>query len=176
MSEPAARHEERVLTSLMLAVLIVAALAFMREGPHYDNALAGGRFFVIAFFAGALSGFLGWVRASGVAPTLGFSAAQRAPWLASIALGLVFATAGSYVNRTYAMPTDRSIIAEFNSLTEAKNDRWQLMVKMPEGHFQRFLVTSEAAEALKNSKTVRLGIARGVLGADVIAKFEAMQK
>ena len=106
MNAPAGYPSERVLTSLLLAVLIIAGVALLREGPQFDNVIDGWRFFTLAFFSGALAGFLGWTRMFNVVPTLKLSGAHRHPWLAALALGLVCAAGASYFNRTFATPTN----------------------------------------------------------------------
>src|SRR5688572_32653423 len=82
LNDPARRHEARVLTSLLLVALIIAGVLLVREGPHFDNVIDGERFFVIAFFAGALAGFLLWTYFSGGTPVFSCSGANRNPWLA----------------------------------------------------------------------------------------------
>src|SRR6185436_12773896 len=120
-------------------------------------------FFTIAFFAGALAGFLLWTRFAGSTPVLSFSGANRNPWLAALVLGFALAAAASYVNRTYAAPTDRAVSAEIDSVTEARGDRWNVTVKMPDGTYQRYVASPAVAATLKNEKAVRLSIARGAL-------------
>ena len=176
MSEPARIHEERVLTSLLLAALVTAGVAMLREGPQFDNVMGGWSFFTIAFFAGALAGFLGWTRVSGATPTLRVSGAHRHPWLAALVLGLAFAAAASYLNRTFASPADRALTAEIDSVAEGKGDRWHVTVKTPDGRYQRYLISHEVAAALKNEKLVRMSIARGALGYDYIAGFEPLKR
>ena len=43
MSEPAAApsSDEKVLNGLLLAVLFIAGVVLVREGPHFDNVLDG---------------------------------------------------------------------------------------------------------------------------------------
>ncbi len=176
MNEPARIHEEKVLTSLLLAALVTAGVAIVREGPQFDNVIGGWSFFTIAFFTGALAGFLGWTRVSGATPTLRFSGARRHPWLAALVLGLAFTAAASYLNRTFAPPADRAITAEIDSVAEGKGDRWHVTVKTPDGRYQRYLISKDAAAALKNEKMVRLSIARGALGYDYISGFEPLRR
>lgn len=172
MNEAVRKHEERVLTSLLLVALIVAGVLMVREGPQYDNVIDGWRFFLIAFFAGALAGFIAWTRVSGVTPTLSFAGPHRNPWLAALVLGLTFAATASYVNRTFASPAHRSITAEIDSVMEGKGDRWHVTVKMPEGYYPRYVIPENVATSLKKEPMVRLSIARGALGYDFVAGFE----
>ena len=81
MSTPAPRSDEKVITGLLLAVLILAAIALLREGPNYDNVLESWRFFTTVFFTGMLLGFLGWTQAFHTVPTLSFAAPHRQPWI-----------------------------------------------------------------------------------------------
>ena len=171
MNDPARRHEARVLTSLLLVALIIAGVLLVREGPHFDNVIGGERFFVIAFFAGALAGFLLWTHFSVGTPAFSFSGTNRNPWLAALILGLMTASAVSYVNRTFASPAERAITAEIDSVAEGRGDRWHVTVKMPDGTYQRYLTSKEVAATLKNEKAARLDIARGALGYDFIAGF-----
>ena len=60
--------DERVLNGLLLAILFVAGVVMVREGPHYDNVFDGWPFFTSAFFVGALAGFLGWTYSFGARP------------------------------------------------------------------------------------------------------------
>lgn len=172
MSEPAPRADEKVLTSLLLAVVILAAVALMKEGPQYDNVLESWRFFNTAFFTGALVGFLGWTQTFRIVPTLSLKPADRQPWIAAFALGLVFTVAGSWINRQYTTPTGRSIVAEIETVKELKDERWQLSVKHGDGFYQRYPISKETAAALQNQKSVRLEISRGVIGFDLITRFE----
>jgi len=172
MSEPAPRADEKVLTSLLLGVIILAAVALMREGPQYDNVLDGWRFFNTAFFTGALLGFLGWTQGFGIVPTLSLKPQYRQPWIAAFALALVFTVAGSWLNRTFTTPGGRSIVGTVDSLREIKDDRWQLWVKNADGSFQRFQITKETAAALQNQTMVKMEVARGIMGFDVITRFE----
>ena len=176
MNAPSKTHEERVLTSLLLVALITAGVALAREGPNFDNVIDGWRFFNIAFFSGALAGFLGWTRASGVTPALKFSGSHRHPWLAALVLALAAAVAASYLNRTFATPTGRSFTGEIDSIAEGKGKRWHVTVNMPNGLRQRYLISKDAATALKNEREVRLKISRGVLGFDYIAEFEPSKR
>ena len=175
MSEPAPRPDEKVLTSLLLAVVILAAVALMREGPQYDNVLESWRFFNTAFFTGALIGFLGWTQTFHIVPTLSLKPADRQPWIAAFALGLVFTVGGVWINRQSVTPTGRSIVAEIDTLKEVKDDRWQLSVKHSDGFYQRYQITKPAAEALTKQKSVRMEISRGALGFELITRFEPNQ-
>ncbi len=172
MSEPAERPDEKVLTSLLLAAVILAAIGLMREGPHYDNVLESWRFFNSAFFIGALVGFLGWTQTFRIVPTLSLKPADRQPWIAAFALGLIFTVGGSWLNRHYTTPTGHSIVAEIDSLKEVKDERWQLSVKHSDGVYQRYQLTKDAAEALQKKTSVRMEIRRGALGFDLITRFE----
>jgi len=173
MSEPAPRADEKVLSSLLLAAIILAAIALLREGPQYDNVLDSWRFFNTAFFTGAIVGFLAWTQTFHIVPTLSLKPAHRQPWLAAFALALIFAVGGSWLNRTYTQPTERVIVAQIDSLREVKDDRWQLWAKLPDGTFQRYQIKKETADALQNQTTVRMTVARGVMGFELITQFEA---
>ena len=172
MSEPIPRPDEKILTSLLLATVILAAVALMKEGPQYDNVLESWRFFNTAFFTGALIGFLGWTQTFRIVPTLSLKPADRQPWIAAFALGLVFTVSGVWLNRTYTTPTGRSVIAEIDTLKVLKDDRWQLSVKHSDGIYQRYLITKQAADALLKQKSVRMEISRGALGFDLYTRFE----
>jgi len=172
MSDAARRNEEKVVTSLMLAVLIVTAIALMREGPQYDNVLESTRFFTLALFSGAVIGFIGWMQTFRVAPKLSLAPPHRQPWIAALTLGLVFAIACSWFNRTFSTPTNRSFTAEIDSLTTTRHERWHLTVKLSDGTYARYLITPDAAARLKGATAARIGIARGALGFDYVATFE----
>ncbi len=176
MSTAEPRPDEKVITGLLLAVLILAAIALLREGPNYDNVLEGWRFFTTAFFTGMLLGFLGWTQAFHTVPTLSFAAPHRQLWIAAFALGLVFAVAGSWINRTFATPAGRTITAEIDSFTQDRRDRWRVTVKMPDGTYQRYVIPQDAATRLKGEPAVRLGIAHGALGFEYVATFEPAAK
>ena len=176
MSTPAPRPDEKVITGLLLAVLILAAVALLGEGPHYDNVLDGWRFFTTVFFAGALIGFLGWTQAFRTVPTLSFAGPHRQPWIAAFALGLILAVACSWFNRTFATPAGRSITAEIDSVTEGRGERWRVTVKMPDGTYQHYLISQDTATRLKGEKAVQLGMARGALGFEFVATFEPAAK
>jgi hypothetical protein len=172
MNAPAQPRDEKVLNGLLLAALFISGLVLMREGPHFDNVIDGWPFFTSAFFAGTLIGFLCWTYTFGVAPALKLSGAYRQPWLAALVLGLVATATASYINRTFAAPTDRAITAEIDSIDEGKGNRWHVTVKTPDGRYQRYLISKEAADALKQGRMVRMSIAHGALGFDFIVRFE----
>jgi len=163
---------EKTLFAILVVALVICGAALMREGPHFDNVIEGWPFFIVAFLAGALAGYLGWTRAFGFTPLFKFSGANRHPWLAALALGLMFSAAASYLNRTYASPTGRALNGEIDTITEGKGDRWHVTVKMPDGRYQRFLISTDVATALKNAHEVRLRVARGLLGFEFIEGFE----
>lgn len=175
MSEPTPRPDEKILTSLLLAVVILAAVALIKEGPQYDNVLESWRLFNTAFFTGALIGFLGWTQTFRIVPTLSLKPADRQPWIAAFALGLVFTVGGVWINRQSVTPTGRSIVAEIDTLKELKDDRWQLSVKHSDGFYQRYQITKPAAEALMKQKNVRMEISRGALGFELFTRFEPNQ-
>jgi hypothetical protein len=165
-------QRDKTLSGLLLLALVLAGVALVREGPHYDNVLDGWRFFMVALFSGALIGFVGVVRLLGVTPALSISGAARLPWLAALALGLGTAVAASWFNRAFAVPTDRMMVAEVDSIEDGKGSRWHVTVKLPDGRFARYLIDEAAADRLKDAKTVRLTIAHGTLGFDFVAGFE----
>ena len=173
MKPSAQPREEKVLNALLLGALFVAGVVMVREGGHFDNVVDGWPFFTSAFFAGTLMGFLVWTYSFGGTPTLKFSGSYRHPWLAALILGLVATSTASYINRTFAAPPDRAITAAIDSVAEGKGTRWHVTVQTQDGRFQRYLISKEVADSLKNAKTVRIGIARGALGFDFVAKFEA---
>jgi len=174
MNAPAQTDSVPALTGLFTVALLIAGVALVQEGPHYDNVIDGWRFFTMAFFTGALVGFLGWTQAFGITPTFKFSGSHRYPWLAALVVALAASAAASYFNRTFATPTGRSITGEIRSVEEGKGDRWHVTVNVPNGLPQRYLISKDAATALKNEKEVRLGIARGALGFEFVARFEPL--
>jgi uncharacterized membrane protein len=176
MNAPAQNETVPALTGLFTVTLLTAGVALVQEGPHYDNVIDGWGFFTIAFFTGALVGFLGWTRASGITPAFKFSGAHRYPWLAAMVLALAVAAAASYFNRTFSTPTERSITGEIHSVEEGKGERWHVTVIMPNGLPHRYLIPKDAAAALKNAKEVRMSVARGALGLDYIARFEPAKR
>ncbi len=176
MNAPSQTSAVPALTGLFTVALLTAGVALVQEGPNFDNVIDGWRFFTIAFFSGALIGFIGWTQASGVTPTLRFSGSNRNPWLAALVLAIAASAAASYLNRTFATPTERSLTGEIDSIAEGKGDRWHVTVKMPDGLTHRYLISKDAATALKDAKEVRLSIARGALGYDYIAGFEPLKR
>ena len=176
MTAPDQTQSEKTLFGLLVVALVISGMALMREGSHFDNVLQGWPFFTVTFFAGALAGYLGWTRAFGFTPMFKFSGANRHPWLAALALGLAAAAAASYVNRSFAPPAYRSFTATIDSIKEGKGDRWHITVQLPDGQYQRYLVSQDVATALKNEQVVRLGVARGALGFDYIAGFEPLKR
>ncbi|MEO7729171.1 MAG: hypothetical protein ABIS45_18120 [Burkholderiales bacterium] len=172
MSEPAASRDDRAVNGLLLAALFISGLLMLREGTQFDNLLDGWPFFTGAFFIGALLGFLCWSYTFGGAPVLKFSGSYRRPWLAALVMGLLTTISVSYINRTFAAPPDRSITGAIESVDEGRAGRWRLVAKTPDGRYQRYLITNDAAAALKTAKLVRMSIARGALGFDLVAKFE----
>jgi hypothetical protein len=172
MIEKTPSRDDKALNGLLLAALFIAGVVLVREGPHFDNVIDGWPFFTGAFFAGTLMGFLAWSFTFGVPPSLKFTGSYRLPWLAALVMGLVTTVSVSYINRTFAAPPDRTVNAEIESVDEGKGDRWHVTVKTPDAHYQRYLISKPVADALKTEKTVRMSIARGALGFDLIAKFE----
>jgi hypothetical protein len=176
MNAPDRVQTEKTLFALLVVVVLIGGVALMREGPHFDNVIEGWPFFIVAFLAGAFTGYLGWTRAFGFTPMFKFSGANRHPWLAALALGLVFSAAASYLNRTYASPTGRSITGEIDVVAEGKGDRWHVTVKMPDSRYQRYLISKDVATALKDAHEVRLSVARGLLGFEFVAGFEPSRR
>ncbi len=176
MTAPAPTDSVPALTGLFTVALLTAGVALVQEGPHYDNVIEGWRFFTIAFFVGALVGFLGWTQASGITPAFRFSGPHRYPWLAAVVVALAVCAAASYFNRTFATATERSITGEIRSVEEGKGERWHVTVNTPDGLPQRYLISKDAATALKNEQEVRMTIARGALGFDFIARFEPSKR
>ena len=176
MNAPAQTGTVPALTGLFTVTLLTAGVALMQEGAHYDNAIDGWQFFTTAFFSGALVGFLGWTQASGIEPTFKFSGSHRYPWLAALALALAASASASYFNRTFYTLTGRSMTVEIRSVDEGKGDRWHVTVNVPGGLPQRYLISKDAATALKNEKEVQLGIARGALGFEFVARFEPVKR
>ncbi len=176
MNAPAQTGSVPALNGLFTMALLTAGVALMQEGAHYDNVIDGWRFFTTAFFTGALVGFLGWTQASGIEPTFSFSGSHRYPWLAAVVLALAACASASYFNRTFYTLTDRSMTGEIRSVEEGKGDRWHVTVNVPNGLPQRYLISKDAATALKNEKEVRLGIARGALGFEFVARFEPVRR
>jgi hypothetical protein len=165
-------REERTLNALLLGGLFIAGVVLVREGPHFDNVIDGWPFFTGAFFTGTLLGFLSWSYTFGIKPTLRFSGSYRQPWLAALLMGLITTSSVSYINRTFAAAPYRSTTAEIEIVDDGKADRWHLTVKAPDGRYQRYLISKAVADELKSARMVRLGIARGALGFDLITQFE----
>lgn len=176
MNAPSQTNAVPALTGLFTVALLTAGVALVQEGPNFDNVIDGWRFFTIAFFSGALVGFIGWTRVSGVTPTLRFSGSYRYPWFAALVLAIAASAGASYLNRTFTTPTDRSLTGEIDSIAEGRGDRWHVTVKMPNDIYHRYLISKDAATALKDAKEVRLSIARGALGYDYIAGFEPLKR
>jgi hypothetical protein len=166
------QHEQRVIGTLLFGALILAALMLMAEGPHFDNILESWRFFSIMFFSGALAGFVGWTQTFRIEPSFGLSPKERQPWVAALVLGLMFVSAGSFLNRKFATPTGRTVTLEVDSVVQSKQDRWHLMVRLPDGYRQRYLVSQEEAAALKEAPAAQLTVSRGVLSFEFFSKFE----
>jgi hypothetical protein len=173
--EPTRAQKDKVLFGLLMAALLVSAVALLREGPYLDNVIDGGRLFLFAFFAGMLAGFIGWTRATGVAPVLGFSGADRHPWIAALVLGLAFTAAGSRINRAFTSPTGHTMTAAVFSIDEGRIDRWHVTAKLPDGTSKRYVIAKDTADALKGAKDVRMSIARGIFGFDFVEKFEPVR-
>lgn len=167
---------DKTLFAMLVVAMVIAGAALMREGPHFDNVLEGWPFFMFAFLAGALAGYVGWSQAFGFTPMFNFSGANRHPWFAALVLGLVFSAAASYLNRSNATPTGRSLTGEVESVTEGKGDRWHVTVKMADGQYQRYLISKDVATALKDAPEIRLNVARGLLGFEFIAGFEPSKR
>jgi hypothetical protein len=172
MSVAVPSRDDKALNGVLLAALFIAGILMVREGPHFDNVIDGWPFFTGAFFIGMLLGFAGWSFTFGVTPSFKFTGGYRQPWLAALVMGLLTTVSVSYINRTFAAPPDRTITAEIDILDEGKGDRWHLSVKTPDGRYQRYFISKPVAESLKSEKMVRISIARGALGFDLMAKFE----
>jgi hypothetical protein len=168
-------HSERVLTSLLLMFVVFAGIALAREGAYLDNTVDGERLFTIAFFSGALLGFIAWTRLTGTTPKLSLSGPSRQLWLATLLAALVSPAGASYVNRTLATTTDRSRVAAIDSVLEGKGGRWRVVVSAADGGRERYLITEQNAAQLKNAKALRMRYARGALGFDYIGEFEPIQ-
>ncbi len=167
-------HSERVFMSLLLMFFVLAGVALMREGPHFDNTTGGDRLFMGALFAGAIAGFAGWTRYTGSKP-FSLSGPSRQLWLVTVLAALLSATAASYVNRTFATLTERSTVAAIESIQEGKGSRWYVVVRAADGGSVSYLIKEQTAAQLKDAKSVRMRYARGVLGFDYIAEFEPVQ-
>ena len=166
-------NRERMITTLLLMALVLVGVILVREGVHYDNMPGGDRLFIIALCTGAILGFVGWTRYTGITPALSFSGPQRQLWLATGVAALLAVILASYVNRTFATPTDRSRVAAIDSVREGRGTRWHVIVKGAAGGYdERYSITEQAAQRLKDAKAVRMHYARGILGFDFIAEFE----
>jgi len=176
VSTPVPSQHEKLINGLLLGSLVLCGVLLVREGAHYDNVVdEGWRFFATAFFFGTLVGFVAWTQIAGLRPAFRFSGSYRHPWLAGLVVGLAFSSGGSYVNRTFSTPTERTVLGAIESVEEGKGTRWHVTVKTSDGRYQRYLVAQEVALALKNEKMVRLGISHGSLGFDFVARFEPYQ-
>lgn len=176
MSEVDPKHSERVLTSLLLMFVVLAGVVLAREGVHYDNMPGGERLFTIALLSGAIVGFVGWTRYTGVTPTLSLWGPSRQLWLATVLAAFLTTVGASFVNRTFTTPTERSRVAVIDSVHEGKGTRWHVVVRGDGGERERYLITEETAIRLKDAKAVRMRYARGILGFDYIAAFEPAQQ
>lgn len=171
MATPQNTQRDKTLNGLLLAVLIFAGIALVREGPHFDNVIDGWRFFTLAFFAGSLAGFIGWTQAFKLTPAFRLAGAYRQPWLAALIAGVLTCTVASWLNRSFSTPTDQVLTGEVDVVEEGRGDRWHVGVKLPDGRFERYLISKDAAEALKNAKTVRISVARGLFGFEILTDF-----
>jgi hypothetical protein len=176
VNAPDPKQSERARFGILVVALLISGAALLREGPHFDNVLEGWHFFAVTFFAGALVGYLGWTRAFGFTPILKFGGANRHPWIAALALGIASAAAASYFNRSLASPAYRSFTATIDSVREGKGDRWHITVQLPNGQYQRYLISRDVAAALKDEQAVRLSVARGALGLDTITGFDPVRR
>jgi hypothetical protein len=172
MTEAVAARDAKAVNSLLLVALFIAGIVLVREGAHFDNVIDGWPFFTGAFFGGTLLGLVCWSFTFGVVPSLKFSGSYRQPWLAAFVMGLITTSSLSYINRTFAAPPDRTLTGEIDIVDEGKGERWHVSVKMPDGRYQRYLITKAVADELKNARQVRMSVARGALGFDLVAKFE----
>ena len=175
MSTPTAKAEDKSTNTLLLGALILAGLVMLREGPYIDNILQGWRFFIMAFFTGAIAGFVGWTQTFGIVPSFSFSTRNRQPWIAALTCALAFAGAGSYLNRTFATPTGRTISVQVDAVNESK-DRSRVTVKMPDGQYRRYVIDKEAAATIKPETAAQLTISRGALGLEFVAGIEAQRR
>jgi len=172
MAAPTNTPRDKKLNGLLLGALVLAGVTLVREGPYYDNVIDGWRFFTLAFFAGALAGFIGWTQAFKLTPAFRLAGAYRQPWLAALIAGVITCTAASWLNRSFSTPTDTVLTGEVDVIEEGRGDRWHVGVKLPDGRFERYLIDKDAAGALKDAKTVRIVIVRGLFGFEVLTGFE----
>jgi len=171
MSTRSAKAEDRSINTLLLGALILTGLVMMREGPYIDNMLQGWRFFITAFFTGAIAGFVGWMQTFGIVPSFSFNAESRRLWMAALTCALAFAGIGSYLNRTFAGPTGRTISVEVDSVNQSK-DRSRVTVKMPDGEYRRYVIDKETTVTFKAQAPAQLVIARGALGVEFVAGIQ----
>jgi hypothetical protein len=171
MAAPTNTPRDKKLNGLLLGALVLAGVALVREGPYYDNVIDGWRFFTLAFFAGALVGFIGWTQAFKLTPAFRLAGAYRQPWLAALCAGIIACTVASWLNRGFTTPTDQVLIGEVDVVEEGRGDRWHVGVKLPDGRFERYLIDREAAEVLKSAKAVRINVVRGMFGFEVLTGF-----
>jgi hypothetical protein len=162
---------DKKLNGLLLGALVLAGVALVREGPHYDNVIDGARFFTLAFFAGALAGFIGWTQVFKLTPAFRLAGAYRQPWLAALCAGIVACTVASWLNRGFSTPTDTVLTGMVDVIEEGRGDRWHVGVKLPDGRFERYLIDRDAADALKGAKEVRIRVVRGLFGFEVLTDF-----
>jgi len=172
MSEALPSRDDKSVNGLLLATLFISGILMVREGAHFDNVIEGWPFFTGAFFIGTLLGFACWSFTFGIPPSLKFTGAYRQPWLAALVMGLLTTVSVSYINRTFAAPPNRTITGTIEIVDEGKGDRWHVTVTTPDGRYQRYLITKAVAEELKDKRQVRMSIARGALGFDLVLKFE----
>ncbi|MGH8617414.1 MAG: hypothetical protein ACREUW_06950 [Burkholderiales bacterium] len=171
MVTPQNTPRDKTLNGLLLGTLILAGIALVREGPHYDNVIDGWRFFTLAFFSGSLAGFIGWTQTFKLTPAFRIAGAYRQPWLAALIAGVLTCTAASWLNRSFSTPTDTVLTGMVDLVEEGRGDRWHVGVKLPDGRFERYLIDKDAAEALKGAKAVRIGVARGLFGFEILKDF-----
>src|SRR5262245_62162708 len=165
-------RSERMGATLLLMLVVFAGVLLSREGVPYATPVGGERLFTISLLTGAIVGFVGSTRLTGITPTLALWGPSRQLWLATILGGLLGAAGACYVNRTLATLTNRTTVAEIEAVVSGKGSRWHIVVKTPEGGQQRYLIAEPAALRLKDAKAVRMRYARGALGFDYIAQFE----
>lgn len=165
-------HSARVITSLLLMFVVLAGIFLMREGAYFDNTADGERLFLIAFLGGAIAGFAGWTRLTGITPALSMSVPMRQLWLATVLGALVCTIGASWLNRTFATPTGQSRTMEIVSVTEGRAGRWHVIVRAADDGRERYVIPERIVPQLKEAKRVRMGYARGLLGFDYVGEFE----